>query len=106
MAGRIGHSDQSANAGLGEGDLVILCEVLDQVRNKYYYLGLHIGLLSSEIDCIVEDASRSSRDCLREVLKARLKENSIPEVGYHYQGIEVGNGRRAAASRADTATIR
>ena len=76
MAGRIGHSDQSANAGLGEGDLVILCEVLDQVRNKYYYLGLHIGLLSSEIDCIVEDASRSSRDCLREVLKARLKETT------------------------------
>ena len=68
---------QLAGQQLSEKDLLNVMEELDDVRAKWYNIGLGLGLSVFTLDGIKADHSNIS-DCLREALKTWLKTHLPP----------------------------
>ena len=58
---------------LSLSDLVDVCDKVFSVRQNWYYFGLALKLPSDTLDTIESKYCEKHGDCLREMLKARLK---------------------------------
>ena len=77
----LSHSEMSLSqpTGLQLSELHVVMDELNDVRTKWYDIGLHLGVGVDQLDCIKRQYSNSDfSDCLRDTLKVWLETDHFP----------------------------